>query len=697
MKHLFKYNENIQQARSILRKTGNDETHKDFNRLRDLLSGNRGYVGHFTRWLLVDKIPFKRLESLYNEHLKNKRLPTPINNYKTPEDVIESLLNVEIETALNQMVKAIPSRTRTNLKNYKCPYCNDKKEWECTNCDDGKYECDECDGGEQQTCYECDGEGHFDCYECEEGKVECWECEGENSDECDECDDGEMDCEECYGEGRTDCYECDGEGTHDCYECGGAKECWICKGTGTAKCTHCLGSKNPWADFQDFLRTQYKKKDDVIRFFAHKGGRYDGTNFQQIKNDIEAFLRLPTLEKIIEDSKTDEDVRTLFENEKYYMIAVNYKSMQKYGSSMWCIFDDEYTFDEYVYEEGTCIQMILYDKSKIPFFEDESVIGITYDFMENYIPAAHWEDDESAVYEIRDIFKSIKFKLKPETKFIEIYDMDRWETEYIFPFLLENGYIKTINFENLMQYISCGNFGNIDVIKGMIDKDKSKFQIVGYADNYNILTLINQGFIKYFTHIKESGFALPLRNIQDKEGLKHLLKISDNNTLTQCLENSIRNGYMEMSDFILGNIDIKISYTCLVSNFNDREWDAFYKRHNSKLIYDYCLSVFDKKMVSKTIIPTLFRYISDAGKLDQYKDKMITIIESGDLEYKKRKYITDYIDDDDIDIAVARQSLSKRVRDKFKVKFKRLAPKNIKKYGEFKKGEKIKDNNNEQH
>ena len=66
-------NENLQKARSILRRNGIEETDETFQKLRKLLSANPGYLGKFTDWLIIDKVPYERLESLYNT-IKGARL-----------------------------------------------------------------------------------------------------------------------------------------------------------------------------------------------------------------------------------------------------------------------------------------------------------------------------------------------------------------------------------------------------------------------------------------------------------------------------------------------------------------------------------------------------------------------------------------------------------------------------------------------
>lgn len=176
-----------------------------------------------------------------------------------------------------QIFNLSPILNNTLLENY-CPNCLGIQESvECENCDQGREECEYCEGAGRWDCGECDGRGYVDCGECggdnsvdcgecfgvgelenecencdgdgfievagEEGEKECPDCEGEGTitEECemcdgdgqvacDECDDdGDISCEYCYGEGVQSCDECDGEGEEVCNACGGAFEPKTCE------------------------------------------------------------------------------------------------------------------------------------------------------------------------------------------------------------------------------------------------------------------------------------------------------------------------------------------------------------------------------------------------------------------------------------------------------------------------------------
>ena len=91
-------------------------------------------------------------------------------------------------------------------------------------------------------CGNCDGQGRVDCSSCETGSVECDECDGDGETLCPECDgDGRQmgdnrweDCESCDGTGKISCSNCDGSGSLSCGECGGSgrDDCFQCDGSG---------------------------------------------------------------------------------------------------------------------------------------------------------------------------------------------------------------------------------------------------------------------------------------------------------------------------------------------------------------------------------------------------------------------------------------------------------------------------------
>lgn len=107
-------NENMDQARSILKKNNIHEMDPRFQELKNLLlSENKiGYIGKFTKWLFVDKEPWSKLIEVY-ELLKTHptRIP-PIDTFKTLEDLFDFLQGSTINTKVNQVINSIPSEAR---------------------------------------------------------------------------------------------------------------------------------------------------------------------------------------------------------------------------------------------------------------------------------------------------------------------------------------------------------------------------------------------------------------------------------------------------------------------------------------------------------------------------------------------------------------------------------------------------------
>jgi len=110
-------NENMQQAKSILKKMKTDENDPRFTQLkRMLLQDNAiGYIGRFTKWLIEDREPWEKLVELYDMLKSHPSKVPPIDTFKTLENAFDFLQGSEISTKTNQVVNAIPSRARQNV------------------------------------------------------------------------------------------------------------------------------------------------------------------------------------------------------------------------------------------------------------------------------------------------------------------------------------------------------------------------------------------------------------------------------------------------------------------------------------------------------------------------------------------------------------------------------------------------------
>jgi len=59
------FNENLNQARAVLRRKQLDEKNPEFVKIRQMLSRHLGYTGKFTKWHFEDGYSIERLEDLY--------------------------------------------------------------------------------------------------------------------------------------------------------------------------------------------------------------------------------------------------------------------------------------------------------------------------------------------------------------------------------------------------------------------------------------------------------------------------------------------------------------------------------------------------------------------------------------------------------------------------------------------------------
>jgi hypothetical protein len=160
-------------------------------------------------------------------------------------------------------------------------------------------------------------------------------------------------------------------------------------------------------EIRGFITNNLQHKDIIKNFIARKASRYD-----------DGYEFLEALEKEIDDtSNWDEKFENLKKDEHVVykddeiiiLMADNYSVMEDYGSSYWCITEDEYTFNEYS-ENG--FQLIIFFIQKSPT-DNDSMMGLTVDqdgLISNskspisHIYTARWRnDDEVTEKEQRDI------------------------------------------------------------------------------------------------------------------------------------------------------------------------------------------------------------------------------------------------------------------------------------------------------
>ena len=439
-------NENIQRARAILRRAGVTETNEEFQKLRKLLATNPGYLGKFTEWLIVNKITYDRLEDLYQQ-IKDTRLSRPIDEFKTPEEIIDTIVRTTADTAVNQMIHAIPSKAREFLKNTEyCDTCDNEKEIECETCENtGTKTCSKCDGESEVDCPDCRGCGEKECSTCKgDGANNCKKCKGKGTyykKECPDCDgEGTTTCEVCDGDGEINCKTCNGGTTIKCDQCDGEGgfDCDVCKLTGMVKCPSCDKESDEWKEFVKFLSLQAPHKDIIIDFLSKKGGRYsneddnwdyDDSPLDELTSTITRLIDLPSVDTIIEKLPNEPNLRLIYNDDKVLIVAANYDGVYEYGSSFWCIHQDESTFNDYVYERNNiCQQWIVYFKEKTPLVDEKSVMGITYNIAQmghqNGVEYADWEDDGDCVREAKQLISGLKIDKNLIIGALEIFEHD---------------------------------------------------------------------------------------------------------------------------------------------------------------------------------------------------------------------------------------------------------------------------------
>jgi hypothetical protein len=95
---------------------------------------------------------------------------------------------------------------------------NTEPEVDCTECHNGREECDNCDGQGDILCTICDGSGEEDCRYCDGSGMD-----EDSGEECDMCEgDGKQTCEECNGTKYESCNYCNGNGEYTCGYCEGS-------------------------------------------------------------------------------------------------------------------------------------------------------------------------------------------------------------------------------------------------------------------------------------------------------------------------------------------------------------------------------------------------------------------------------------------------------------------------------------------
>lgn len=98
-------NENMDQAKSIISKKM-----KAFEKLKDLLSKNMGYIGKFTEYLMSENISYEQLEELYKKiiDLKSKNVTLDISKL-TYEKALDKAQDSYNDLSVNSLISKFPS------------------------------------------------------------------------------------------------------------------------------------------------------------------------------------------------------------------------------------------------------------------------------------------------------------------------------------------------------------------------------------------------------------------------------------------------------------------------------------------------------------------------------------------------------------------------------------------------------------
>lgn len=738
-------NENLQRARAILRRNKIEETNEDFQKLRRLLATNPGYLGKFTEWLVVNKITYDRLEDLYQQ-IKDTRLSKPIDDFKTPEEIIDTIVRTTADTAVNQMIHAIPSRARDFLRNAEyCENCDNEREVDCEHCDgDGTMACSKCEGEAEIECPDCSGHGEKECPDCKGvGDKNCKKCKGKGTyyrKECPDCDgEGTTECETCNGGGEVECKRCEGEAAIECDKCKGEAgfPCTYCKEKGKVKCGECSKDSDEWKEFVRFLTLQAPHKDLIIDFLSKKGGRYsnedgdwdysDQTAVEELTETITRLIDLPSIDSIIERLPNEPNLRLIHNDDKVLIVAANYDGVYKYGSSYWCIHQDESTFNDYVYERGgICEQWIMYIKGKTPLVDEQSVMGITYDIEAMGNPSgveyAHWEDDDDCVTEAMQIIKGIKIDKTLITRALDIFEHEG-DIVLKFPeaFLPKIGKMfddtklaseELSGLKPLRANAAWSERNKRDVI------ENRKYQIISMISDF----LFENGeewtskLTKVFDKVcKEKGMKIPTRDgdfsvIVSTEGYNWFdfnpktmtddifeilsdydIEYSKGNIAISWLVNNGYNIRPHLDSSYLDDEYLLALYKLKLVTFDDfiRSADldnvVGFEKDIAIAVLDNVSNFINDRRFSKFLKIICDILSKDMALLTKYKTNMLDLVSKvnkrDDLET-----ILDKIDDDDLEMACARKLLHRKILTKYDVEMKKkMLEKIVLKYDLFKK------------
>jgi len=131
----YKLFENLDKAKKLLTELHISETDPKFLKLKELLKNNMGYMGTFTKWYIKDHESWDKIEEIF-KMLKTTQIDKPIEEFEKLEDLYDFIQNYEINKKTNQVINALPSRTRElvnedlrNLISLNTQYAKHIKDW----------------------------------------------------------------------------------------------------------------------------------------------------------------------------------------------------------------------------------------------------------------------------------------------------------------------------------------------------------------------------------------------------------------------------------------------------------------------------------------------------------------------------------------------------------------------------------------
>jgi len=118
IENLYGYlNEDMQQARAILKKLKIPESDPRFQELKDMLVKDNkiGYIGKFAKWVFKDGEPWNKLIEVYDMLKSYPHKIPPIHTFKSLENLFDFLQGSEIDFKVKKIINQIPSRARKHV------------------------------------------------------------------------------------------------------------------------------------------------------------------------------------------------------------------------------------------------------------------------------------------------------------------------------------------------------------------------------------------------------------------------------------------------------------------------------------------------------------------------------------------------------------------------------------------------------